>query len=75
MQVVVLFGIKHKLLSSIEVDNIKDFEKYILDKFTTKHSKLMEEIEEKQNVDEKIGVALTKYIKEYVEEFNKLNEE
>ena len=75
MQVIVLFGIKHKLLSTIEVDKVKDFEKYLLEKFTTKHSKLMKEIEVKQNVDEKIGVALEKHISEYVEEFNRLNEE
>ena len=35
----------------------------------------MKEIEEKQNVDEKIGVALEKHISEYVEEFNRLNED
>lgn len=75
MQVIVLFGIKHKLLSSIKVDKIRKFEKYLLEKFNSKHSKIMEEINIKQIVDEKLGVSLTKLISEYVNEFNKLNED
>ena len=74
MQVISLFGIKHKLLSSIKVEKIRKFEKYLLEKFSIKHIKLMEEIENKQNIDEKLGVSLTKLISEYVKEFNSLNE-
>lgn len=71
-QVVILFGVKHKLLVSIDVKRIKDFEKYLISKFKGKHQKLLEKIEQKKEIDEDIGVNLTRYIKQYADEFNRI---
>ena len=74
-QVISLFCLKYKLIDDISVNKVRDFEKFLLERFKSKHSKIMQEIESKKVISDNLKMTIAKYISEYVKDFNNLNEE
>ncbi len=74
-QVISLFCLKYKLIDDISVNKVRDFEKFLLERFKSKHSKIMQEIEDKKVISDNLKMTIAKYISEYVKDFNNLNGE
>lgn len=74
-QAISLFTIKYKLLENISVLNVRTFEKYLLDKFNSKHKDIMEKINKEKILDNKLIETIKKHIINYVNEFNAISEE
>lgn len=74
-QVISLFCLKYKLIDDISVNKVREFEKFLLERFKSKHSKIMQEIESKKVISDNLKMTIAKYISEYVKDFNNLNEE
>ena len=74
-QVISLFTIKHKLLENIDAVNVRNFERYLLEKFNSKHEDIMKQINEENRLDDSLIEIIKKHIAKYVSEFNELNEE
>ena len=74
-QVISLFCLKYKLIDDISVNKVREFEKLLLERFKSKHSKIMQEIESKKVISDNLKMTIAKYISEYVKDFNNLNEE
>lgn len=73
-QVISLFCLKYKLIDDISVNKVREFEKFLLERFKSKHAKIMQEIEMKKEISDNLKLTISKYITEYVKNFNSLNE-
>lgn len=73
-QVISLFCLKYKLIDDISVNKVREFEKFLLERFKSKHAKIMQEIEMKKEISDNLKLTISKYITEYVKDFNSLNE-
>lgn len=74
-QVISLFCLKYKLIDDISVNKVREFEKYLLERFKSKHAKIIQEIETKKEISDNLKITISKYIEDYVKDFNSLNEE
>ena len=68
-------NIKHKLLENINVIQVRNFERYLLDKFNSKHKDIMEKINKEKSLDNDLIETIKNHIAKYVNEFNAVSEE
>lgn len=70
-EVVILYCATKGFLDEIEVDKIKEFEARFLEQLRLRHKKLLGEIKEKRELDEKLSKELEKVTKEFISTFQK----
>lgn len=68
-QVITLCVATHRLMVSIEVDRIKEFQMKMLAWFDTEHSEIGQELEEKQELSDELIEKIVEYGKQFKEQF------
>ena len=68
-QVITLCGATHRLMVSIEVDRIKEFQMKMLAWFDTEHPEIGQELEEKQELSDELIEKIVEYGKQFKEQF------
>lgn len=70
-QVVVLWAVTNGYLDEIEVERVKEFEQKYIQQLRLRNKKLLSEVAEKKELDEKMTKELEKTTKEFVNSFQK----
>jgi len=70
-QVAILWAVTNGYLDEIEVEKVKDFENKFVLHLRTKEKKLLAEIAEKKELDEKLTKELEKTVKEFLNTFKR----
>lgn len=68
-QVITLCTATHRLMVSIEVDRIKEFQMKMLAWFDTEHPEIGQELEEKQELSDELIEKIVEYGKQFKEQF------
>ena len=68
-QTLSLFLAKYGYLKDIEVNNVRDFEAYMHKYFHTKHSEVIDEIEDKKIISDELKNKLKEYMQEVTNEY------
>lgn len=68
-QVLSLFAAKYGFLKTIEIEKVRDFEKFMHNYFKNKHSEIISELEEKGIISNELKATMTQVMSDCLEEY------